>query len=122
MENIAYVQILFNVVTIANSFPSVPQEVATPCAFGQQLLTKTPARLNRSCKHLLLLPPYFRFPENCTLRSDCETSLCEFEVNRSWPSWVICAHGMEYVRLTKQRGQVHSRSIDHRDEVGAMSF
>ena len=113
---------LFNVVTIANSFPSVPQEVATPCAFGQKLLAKTPAGLNPFCKHLLLLPAYVRFPENCTLRSACQASLCELEVKRSWPSWVICAHGMEYVRLMKQRGQVHSRSIDHRDEVGAMSF
>ena len=122
MENIAYVQILFNVITIANSFPSVPQEVTTPCAFGQQLLTKIPAGLDSSCKHFSLLPAYFRFPEVCTLRSVCQTSLCELEVKRSWPSWVICAHGMEYVRLTKQRGQVHSRSIDHRAEVGAMSF
>ena len=121
MENIAYVQILFNVVTFANNFPSVPQEVTTPCAFGQQLLTKSPAGLDRSRKHLLLLPAYFRFPGICTLRTACQTSLCELEVKRSWSSWVVCAYGMEDVRLTKQRGQVHSRSINHRAEVGALS-
>ena len=83
VENIAYVQILFNVVTIANSFPAVPQEVTTSCALGQKLLTKIPA-VDRSCKHLLLLPAYFRFPEICTLKSACQTSLCELEVKKSW--------------------------------------